>query len=131
MGSYLSVNQRSSSSIIPQWHPDVTQAAAHLRPWHWLLMGCRAPGSHKPAFFLIWGWFLELWTQRERHNECCPCASAGDVLSEDCTGTEESLSSSGTEEFPRDALTEGRQLGRWWEGKGRRQGGGQNNSYLS
>jgi len=26
-------------------------------------------------------------------------------------------SMSGTEEFPRDALVEGRQLGRWWEGK--------------
>lgn len=24
---------------------------------------------------------------------------------------------SGTEEFPRDALVKGRQLGRWWEGK--------------
>lgn len=47
----------------------------------------------------------------------CLSRIAGDVLSEDCTGTEESLSSSGTQEFPRDALMEGRQLGRWWEGK--------------
>lgn len=37
-------------------------------------------------------------------------------------------STSGTEEFSRDALVKGRQLGRWWEGK--EAGGRQNNSYL-
>lgn len=42
MGSYLNVKQRSSSSITPQWHPDLTQAAAPLRPWHWSLVAAEA-----------------------------------------------------------------------------------------